>query len=70
MVRQSECATDVMFRSREALAEIYPALCRHAVEPFSAPQVLRFLGRGTNSRFHGELCSRLERRVEGVCVKP
>jgi len=37
MVRQSECATDVMFRSREALAEVYPALCRHAVEQFSSP---------------------------------
>ena len=33
------------------------------------PQVLRFLGRRTNSRFNGEVCSRLERRVEGVCVK-
>jgi hypothetical protein len=69
MVRQSECATDVMFRRPEALAEVYPALCRHAIEQFSAPQVLRFLGRRTNSRFNGEVCSRLERRVEGVCVK-
>jgi hypothetical protein len=31
--------------------------------------VLGFLGRRTNSRFNGEVCSRLERRVEGVCVK-
>ena len=69
MVRQSECATDVMFGSREALAEVYPALCRHAVEQFASPQVLRFLGRRTNTRFNGEVCSRLERRVEGVCVK-
>jgi hypothetical protein len=69
MVRQSECATDVMFHSREELAEVYPALCRHAVEQFSSPQVLRFLGRRTNSRFNGEVCSRLERRLEGVCVK-
>jgi hypothetical protein len=69
MVRQSECATDVMFRNREALAEIYPALCRHAIEQFSSPQVLRFLGRRTNARFSGEVCTRLERRVEGVCVK-
>ena len=69
MVRQSECATDVMFRSPEALAEVYPALCRHAVEHFSSPHVLRFLGRRTNTRFNGEVCSRLERRVEGVCVK-
>ncbi len=68
-VRQGEYATDVMFRSPEALAQVYPALCRHAIEQFSSPQVLRFLGRRTNSRFNGEVCSRLERRVEGVCVK-
>jgi hypothetical protein len=69
MARESECATDVMFHSPEALAEVYPALCRQAVDQFSAPRVLRFLGRRTNARFNGELCTRLERRVEGVCVK-
>jgi len=69
MVRESECATDVMFHSREALAEVYPALCREAMEQFSADRVLRFLGRRTNARFNGEVCTRLERRMEGVCVK-
>jgi len=68
-LRQGEYATDVMFRSPEALAEVYPQLCRHAIEQFSSPQVLRFLGRRTNTRFNGEVCSRLERRREGVCVK-
>jgi hypothetical protein len=68
-VGESEYATDVIFRSAEALAEIYPALCRQAIEQFSAPQVLRFLGRRTNIRFQGEVHSHLERRVEGVCVK-
>jgi hypothetical protein len=43
-VRQGEYASDVMFRSPEALAEVYPALCRHALEQFSSPPVLRFLG--------------------------
>ena len=68
-VRQAEYATDLIFRSPEALAEIYPRLCRHAIEQFSAPQVLRFLGRRTNRRFEGEVCTRLERRWEGVCIK-
>jgi len=68
-VRQGEYASDVMFRSPEALAEVYPALCRHALEQFSSPQVLRFLGRRTNTRFNGEVCSTHERRIEGVCVK-
>jgi len=69
MVRESECATDVMFNSREALAKVYPALCRQAMEQFSADRVLRFLGRRTNTRFNGEVCTRLERRQEGICVK-
>jgi len=69
MVRESECATDVMFNNREALAKVYPALCRQAMEQFSADRVLRFLGWRTNTRFNGEVCTRLERRQEGVCVK-
>ena len=68
-VRQGEYATDVMFRDAPALAEVYPALCRHAMEQFSSPQVLRFLGRRTNRLFNGEVCSTQERRIEGVCVK-
>jgi hypothetical protein len=68
-MRQGEYATDVMFRQAEDLAAVYPALCRQAIEQFSSPQVLRFLGRRTNTRFNGEVCSTQERRVEGVCVK-
>ena len=68
-VRQGEYATDVMFQNSEALAEVYAGLCRHAMEQFSSPQVLRFLGRRTNTLFNGEVCSTQERRVEGVCVK-
>ena len=56
-VRQGEYASDVMFRRPEALAGVYPALCRHAMEQFSSPQVLRFLGRRTNTLFNGEVCS-------------
>jgi hypothetical protein len=68
-VREGEYASDVMFRTPEVLAEVYPALCRHALEQFSSPQVLRFLGRRTNTLFNGEVCSTHERRLEGVCVK-
>jgi len=68
-LRESEYATDVMFKSAEALAEVYPALCCHAIEQFGAPQVMRFLGRRPTPRFNGEVHSHLQRRVEGVCVK-
>jgi hypothetical protein len=39
---ETEYATDVMFRDREALKRIYPSLVHHAVMSFGAEQVLRF----------------------------
>ena len=68
-VRQAEYATDVLFRDQAALAEIYPALAAHAIETFGSRDVLRFLGRRTNSRFQGEVTSKYRRRIEGLCVK-
>jgi hypothetical protein len=44
-IRQSEIATDVMFRDAAALEEVYPRLVKHAIEEFRCQDVLRFLGR-------------------------
>lgn len=68
-IRESEYATDVMFKDTRSLQEIYPRLVNHAIQEFGSDHVLRFLGRRTNSRFNGEVVSRLGRRVEGVRVK-
>lgn len=68
-VRQSEYALDVLFRDAQALADIYPALVRHAIEHFSTEDVLRFLQRHINWRFAGEVKSDLQRRIEGVRIK-
>lgn len=68
-IRQAEVATDVMFRDERRLKEIYPTLIHHAIEQFSSQDILRFLGRRTNSRFSGEVQSNVRRRVEGVRVK-
>lgn len=72
-VDQSEWATDVMFRSPAALAQIYPGLVRQGIETFSSPEVMRFLGRrvdkGITPRFSGEVTSDLRGRFEGVRVK-
>ncbi len=69
-VREAEFATDVMFRSREALDRIYPTLVRHALEHFRSPDALRFLGRRhAMQQFRGEITTRMERRHEGVRVK-
>jgi len=68
-IRESEVATDVMFRSEEDLAAIYPALVNHAIHQFNSEKVMRFLGRRTNSRFNGEVVSDVTRRPEGIRVK-
>jgi len=41
----------------------------HAIKRFDSRDVLRFLGRRTNSRFNGEVSSSLLTRSEGVRVK-
>ena len=68
-LRQSEYATDVMFRSDKDLQAIYPALVAHAMQQFSAADVLRFLGRRVNARFKGEVTSSFLNRPEGVRIK-
>jgi hypothetical protein len=68
-ISESEYATDVMFREAGALARVYPALVDHAIKRFDSRDVLRFLGRRTNSRFNGEVSTSLLTRSEGVRVK-
>ena len=68
-IRQGEYATDVVFKDTSSLAAVYPLLTRHAIENFSAEDVMRFLGRRSNSRFSGEVVSDIKKRIEGVRVK-
>jgi hypothetical protein len=68
-MRQGEYATDLMFRDAKSLAEVYPRLVQHAWSCFSTRDVLRFMGRRTNSRFSGEVTSKVAERPEGICVK-
>ena len=72
---QSELATDVMFRSKEALAALYPQLLRHAAYNFSSTEVLRFLGRklpahgGVYGHFKGDVVTDLAPRADHQRVK-
>ena len=69
-IRESEYATDVMFKDAAALERVYPALVDHAIKRFDSGNVLRFLGRRTTvRRFKGEVTSSLLERLEGVRVK-
>jgi hypothetical protein len=74
-VSESEWATDVMFGSRQSLADLYPRLIRHGISALSSADVMRFLGHrtpvhgGVNGNFHGEVVSDLKARPEGVRLK-
>jgi len=68
-VHQSEWATDIMFEDDKALAQIYPALTRHAISALSSPDVMRFLGRKVPALYQGEVVSDYKDRPEGVRVK-
>jgi hypothetical protein len=66
---QSEWATDVAFKSRAALASIYPTLTLHGITTYTSHDVLRFLGRKLTGHFGGEVVSDFKIRPEGVRIK-
>ena len=68
-VDQCEYATDVMFKGREALEDIYPSLVGHAFYDFKCTDVFSFLGRRLNNKFQGEAVSDYRKRPEGWRIK-
>jgi hypothetical protein len=66
---QTEWATDVMFQEPAALASLYPAFVRHAIQHFQSPDVMRFLGRKAHGNFTGEIVTSFKDRAEGARVK-
>lgn len=67
--RQSEYATDVLFKDAGALNAVYPGLCRHAITHFHSRDVMRFLGYTGRGRFAKEVVTHMSRRIEGVRIK-
>ena len=73
--QESEWATDVMFQSPAALAELYPHLFRHGMLNLGSWQVMRFLGHrapavnGPYGTFAGEVVSDIRQRPEGMRIK-
>src|SRR5262249_44046177 len=74
-VEQSEWATDILFRSAQDLAALYPRLLRHGLDSLHSEDVLRFLGRGLTptgkirADFTDEVTTDLQRRLEGTRLK-
>ena len=70
VIDQAEFSTDVLFRSRDALAAIYQRLLDHATLQFSAADILTFLGRKLDPRFQGEVLNDCKKgRWPGARVK-
>jgi hypothetical protein len=68
-VDQCEYATDVMFKSREDLEDIYPSLVERAFYDFKCEDVFSFLGRKLDPKFQGELVSDYRKRPQGFRIK-
>jgi len=70
---QSEYATDVLFKTRQALQELYPRIVSHGMLCFGAKEVMGFLGRKLHGNFKGEVVSDmtdlLHLRIPGVRLK-
>jgi len=66
---QGEYATDVMFKDRKSLLEIYPQLVEDALISFRPRDVMIFLGRKLSARFSGEVITEKKERPEGVRIK-
>lgn len=74
--RQTEYATDVLFRDPAVLATHYSSFVHHAICTFRSPDVMRFLGHAVGlqakrvrSNFLQDIQSDLLQRHEGVRIK-
>lgn len=68
-MNQCEFATDVMFKERSFLEDIYPSLVGHAFYDFTCTDVFTFMGRKPDPRFQGEAVSDYKDRPIGCRVK-
>jgi hypothetical protein len=66
---QAEIATDVMFKTRPALLEVWPDLVRHAALNLSSEDVLGFLGRKLHPSLAAQVVTDAKRRPQGWRVR-
>jgi hypothetical protein len=68
-LHQVEFATDLMFKSPQALADLYPSLARFAITGLGSKDTMRFLGKPLVETFRGEAITSHKVRPEGICVR-
>jgi len=66
---QVEYATDIVFRSRDALAPLYETISRTAIHAVKPEQVATFLGRRLTGNFNAELGNDFNTRIEGTRIR-
>lgn len=66
---ECEIATDILFKDRKSLEQIYPYLLSHAIQAFSAENILRFLGRKPHGNLKADVISDCKKRLEGWRIK-
>jgi len=69
---QSELSTDILFKGRKYLSELYPELLSHATWCLGAKEVMNFLGRKLRGNFEGKIVSDLTDfagRIPGCRIK-
>jgi hypothetical protein len=70
---QAEYATDVIFKRRQTLAQLFPKLLSHGTRCFGAKDVMGFLGRKLVGQFRGEVttsvCDFAHLRLPGMRIK-
>lgn len=66
---QIEYATDLVFRRREDLAELYDHLVRTAVHAVRVEQVATFLGKKLDPRYLGEIGNDFNTRIQGTRIR-
>lgn len=70
VINQAEFSTDLLFRTPQALHDVYRPLLDHATLNFSAEDILSFFGRRLHPRFDGEVLTDCKKaRQPGARVK-
>ena len=68
-VFECEFATDIMFKDRETVENIFPSLVETAFTTFKCDDIMSFFGRKLDYKFQGEIVSDLRKRYQGFRIK-
>ena len=68
-VFECEYATDIMFKNRQDLENIFPSLVEKSFFTFKCDDIMSFFGRKLDWKFQGEVVSDARKRYQGFRIK-